>query len=172
MLSKSMQDAINEQIKNELYSAYLYLSMSAHFEAANLPGFANWMRVQSQEETLHAMIFFDYVNERGGRVVLQAIDQPPVEFGSPLSIAQQVLEHEQKVTGLIHQLYALALKENDYPSQIKLQWFVTEQVEEEKHADEIIQRLKMAGDNLNALLMLDRELGQRPPVITVPATMG
>ncbi|MBN1886920.1 MAG: ferritin [Thermoflexales bacterium] len=170
MLSKSVQDAINEQIKHELYSAYLYLSMSAHFETANLPGFANWMRVQSQEETLHAMIFFDYVNERGGRVVLHAIDQPPAEFGSPLSIAQQVLEHEQKVTSLIHQLYALAVKENDYPSQIKLQWFVTEQVEEEKNADEIIQRLKMVGDNLNALLVLDRELAQRPPVITVPAT--
>ncbi len=161
MLSKVMQDGINEQIKDELYSAYLYLSMSAHFEAANLSGFAHWMRLQSQEEVEHAMKFFDFVNERGGQVVLQAIDQPPVEFGSPLDIFEQTLEHERKVTALINELYELALEENDYPTQMMLQWFIEEQVEEEASAGEIVETLKMLGDQTHALVMLDRELGQR-----------
>lgn len=161
MLSKVVQDALNQQIKDELYSSYLYLSMSAHCETINLPGFAHWMRLQSEEELSHAMKFFDYVNDRGGRVVLQGIDQPPAEFNAPLDIFQQVLEHEQKVTGLIHQLYALALKENDYPTQVELQWFITEQVEEEKSAGEIVEQLKVIGDHSTALLMLDRHLGAR-----------
>jgi ferritin len=161
MLSKVMQDGINEQIKNELYSAYLYLSMSAHFEAANLSGFAHWMRLQSQEEVEHAMKFFDFVNERGGRVVLQAIDQPPVEFGSSLDVFELTLEHERKVTALIHQLYELALEGNDYPTQVMLQWFIEEQVEEEASAEQIVETLKMIGEKTQALLMLDRELGRR-----------
>jgi ferritin len=161
MLSKVVQDALNQQIKDELYSSYLYLSMSAHCETINLPGFAHWMRLQSEEELSHAMKLFDYVNDRGGRVVLQGIDQPPAEFNAPLDIFQQVLEHEQKVTGLIHQLYALALKENDYPTQVELQWFITEQVEEEKSAGEIVEQLKVIGDHSTALLMLDRQLGAR-----------
>lgn len=161
MLSKVVEDAINEQIKNELYSAYLYLAMSAHFEAANLPGSAHWMRLQSQEEVEHAMKFFDYVNERGGRVVLQAINQPPVEFKSPLEIFQQALEHEQKVTGMINNLYALAVKENDYPTQVMLQWFIEEQVEEEKSAGDVVEQLKMIGDHTHGLFMLDRQLGAR-----------
>jgi len=107
-LSKTIQGAMNEQIKNELYSAYLYLSMSAYCEAANLPGFAHWMRVQAQEEVGHAMKFYDFICERGGRVVLQAIDQPPVEFQSPLHVFEQTLEHEQKVTAMIHDLYGLS----------------------------------------------------------------
>ena len=161
MLSKTIQDAMNEQIKNELYSAYLYLSMSAYCEAANLPGFAHWMRVQAQEEEAHAMKFYDFIYERGGRVVLQAIDQPPVEFQSPLNVFEQTLEHEQKVTALIHDLYTLAVQEKDYASQAFLQWFVTEQVEEEASATQIVETLKMIGDKGHALLMLDRELGKR-----------
>ena len=161
MLSKAMQEAINEQIKHELYSAYLYLAMSAHFEAASLAGAARWMRMQSQEEVDHAMKFFDFVNERGGRVTLQAIDQPPAEFGSPTAVFEQTLEHERKVTALIHQLYELALKEKDYPAQVMLQWFIEEQVEEEATATHILEMLKMVGDKGQALVMLDRELGRR-----------
>jgi ferritin len=161
MLSKTLQDAMNEQIKNELYSAYLYLSMSAYCEAANLPGFAHWMRMQAQEEVDHAMRFYEFIYERGGRVVLQAIDQPPVEFQSPLHVFEQTLAHEQKVTAMIHDLYALAVQEKDYASQVFLQWFVTEQVEEEDSATQIVETLKMIGDKGHALLMLDRELGKR-----------
>jgi ferritin len=161
MLGKTLQDAMNEQIKNELYSAYLYLSMSAYCEAANLPGFAHWMRMQAEEEVSHAMKFYQFIHERGGRVVLQAIDQPPVEFQSPLNAFEQTLEHEQKVTAMIHDLYTLAVQEKDYASQAFLQWFVTEQVEEEDSATQIVETLKMIGDKGHALLMLDRELGRR-----------
>ena len=161
MLNKKVQDAINEQIKNELYSAYLYLSIAAYSEASNLPGLAHWMRLQSQEEVEHAMKFFDFINDRGGRVVLQAIDQPPTEFESPLAIFEQTLEHERKVTAMINQLYELALRENDYPSQVLLQWFIEEQVEEEKNAEQILQTLKMIGDKPQGLVMVDRELGRR-----------
>ncbi|MGB9673575.1 MAG: ferritin [Anaerolineales bacterium] len=161
MISKSMQDAINEQIKNELYSAYLYLSMSAHFEARNLNGFAKWLRVQASEELGHAMKFYDYLFERGGQVVLKAIEQPPSEWKSNLEAFEQVLEHEQKVTAMINKLYEQALKENDYPSQIMLQWFINEQVEEEKNATQIIENLKLIDAHGTAVLMLDHELGKR-----------
>jgi ferritin len=161
MLGKKVQDAINEQIKNELYSGYLYLAMSAYFEAKNLPGFAHWMRMQAEEEQEHALKFFDFVNDRGARVVLQAIDQPPVEWESPLAVFEQTLEHEQKVTGLINQLYELALEENDYPTQVMLQWFIDEQVEEEKNATGIVETLRLAGDKGQALIMMDRALGRR-----------
>ena len=161
MLSKTLQDAINEQIKHELYSAYLYLSMSAHFEAGNLRGCAHWMKSQAAEEQTHALKFFGYVFERGGRVTLKAIEQPPAEWTSPLDVFEQVLKHEQKVTGLIHGLYALALKENDYAAQIMLQWFVSEQVEEEANASAIVEQLKVVGTHGQALFMLDRQLGAR-----------
>ncbi|HDQ72885.1 MAG TPA: ferritin [Chloroflexi bacterium] len=161
MLSQKMLDAINEQIRDELYSAYLYLSMAAYFEDENLPGFAHWMRVQSQEEVSHAMKFFDFVNERGGRVTLFAIDQPQADFESPRAVFEATLEHERKVTALIHNLYDLALTEKDYPSQVMLHWFIEEQVEEEASASEILGTLEMAGDHGNALIMLDRALGQR-----------
>lgn len=161
MLSKILQDAINEQIKHELYSSYLYLSMSAHFEAASLPGFAKWTRLQAEEETGHAMKFFDFINDRGGRVALQAIAQPPAEFGTPLEVFQAILEHEKKVTSLIHKLYALALKENDYASQVMLQWFIDEQVEEEKNASQIVEQLKMIEDRSTATFYLDKQLGKR-----------
>jgi len=161
MISKSMQDAINEQIKNEIYSAYLYLSMSAHFEGRNLNGFAKWLRVQANEELGHAMKFYDYLFERGGQVVLKAIEQPPSEWKSNLEVFEQVLEHEQKVTAMINKLYEQALKENDYPSQILLQWFINEQVEEEKNATQIIENLKLIDAHGTAVLMLDHELGKR-----------
>jgi ferritin len=161
MLSKALEGAINNQIRDELYSAYLYLSMSAYFEANNLPGSARWMRLQSEEEVSHAMKLFDYMHDRGSRVMLQGIEQPPAEFASTLDIFEKALAHEQKVTGLINDIYDLAVKENDYPTQIELQWFITEQVEEEKSAGEIVDQLKMIGDHGPSLLMLDRALGAR-----------
>lgn len=161
MISKAMQDAFNQQIQAELYSAYIYLSMSAHFESANLPGAAQWMRLQNEEEVGHAMRFFDFIHDRGGRVTLQAIEQPPTKFESALQVFEAALKHEQKVTGMINNLYALAVKENDYASQVMLQWFVDEQVEEEKSATEIVEKLKMIGDQKGLLLMLDHELGER-----------
>ncbi len=161
MLSKTVQDAMNEQIKNEFYSAYQYLAMAAYCESANLPGFAQWMRTQSQEETEHAMKFYDFILDRNGRVLLQGIDQPLVEFGSALEVFEQALEHERRVTTMINDLYGLAVKENDYASQTFLQWFVAEQVEEEKNAGDVVETLKMIGDKSEALFLLDRELGRR-----------
>lgn len=161
MISQAMQDAINKQIRDELYSAYLYLSMAAYFETTSLPGFASWMRMQSQEEVSHAMKLFDFVNERGGRVTLHAIDQPPLEFESPQAVFEATYEHEQKVTGLIHDLYELALEEKDYPAQVMLHWFIDEQVEEEDAVSAILDVLERVGDKGQGLVMLDRELGQR-----------
>ena len=168
MLSKAMQDAINEQINAEYYSAYLYLAMAAYFESASLPGFANWMRMQNLEETFHGNKFFDHVHERGGQVALKAIDQPTLDFESPLDVFTKTLEHEQHVTSLINKLYALAQKENDYASQVMLQWFIEEQVEEEDAAGKILDMLKMIGDSPHALVMLDKELGAR----AAPAPAG
>jgi ferritin len=161
MLNKNVQDVINEQIKNELYSSYLYLAMSAYFEAQNLPGCAHWMRMQSNEEVAHAMKFFDFIFDRGGRVTLKAIDQPAFEWKSPLAAFEQAYEHEQKVTAMINNIYAVATKENDYPTQVMLHWFIDEQVEEEKNASTIVEQLKMIGDHTNGLLMLDHRLGER-----------
>jgi ferritin len=156
-----MLKEVNDQIKHEMFSAYLYLSMSAHFEASNLPGFAKWMRIQAQEETGHAMKFFDFLVDRGGKITLEAIAQPPVDFGTPQAIFEQVLEHEQFVTARINTLYALAVKENDFASQVFLNWFVTEQVEEEKNATSILETLKMIGDRSTAIYQLDRHVGKR-----------
>ncbi len=161
MLSKTIQNALNEQIKNELFSSYLYLSMSAYCAESNLPGFASWMRVQSGEENTHAMKFFSYILERNGHIELQPLDKPQSKFASPMELFKQVLDHEKKVTGMINSLYELAVKEKDYPTQIMLEWFITEQLEEEKTAGEIIQLLTMVGSNGPALLMLDRQLAAR-----------
>lgn len=161
MLNETVQDAINEQIKNELYSAYLYLAMSAHFEAVNLPGFAKWTRMQAEEETEHAMKLFDYVNERGGRVILEAIDQPPVEWGTAMEIFQAILEHEQKVTGLIHNLYEIAIQEKDYPTQVMLHWFIEEQVEEEDSAGQMVENLRRVQDHPGAVFHMDQQAGSR-----------
>lgn len=161
MLSKSMQDALNNQINHEFYASYLYLSMSAYFDDANYPGFAQWMRIQSEEEYEHAMKIFKYINDRDGKVVLKSIQQPQTDFKSPLELFSMALEHEKKVTGLINELYATAAKENDYPTQVMLQWFISEQVEEEKTALGIVDQLKMIGDSSTAMIMLDRQLGAR-----------
>ena len=130
-MTKTIHDSLTNHINVELYSSYLYLSLSAYCESINLPGFANWLRVQSQEENNHAMRQFDYVNDREEKVNLLPISQPPVEFQSALDVMQSALEHERKVTELIHQAYALAIKEEDYATQVHLQWFITEQVEDE-----------------------------------------
>jgi ferritin len=161
MLSNTLLTAFNDQIKHELYSAYFYLSMSAHCDAHNMPGAASWLAMQAKEEQEHALKFFGYIQDRGAAVTLQAIDQPPTTFGSLLDIFEQVQEHEALVTSLITRLYDLALQENDYPSQIMLQWFITEQVEEEKHAAEIVDMLRMVGTQGHALFMADAQLGRR-----------
>jgi ferritin len=156
-----MQDAINEQIQKEYSSSYLYLAMAAYCEACNLAGSAKWMRIQSQEELTHAMKLYDHMVDRGGRVTLQAIPQPPAEYKSALDVFEKVLAHEQLVTASIHKLYALAVKENDYPAQVTLQWFVTEQVEEEKNATQVVEQLKAVGESKTSLMLLDRHLGKR-----------
>jgi ferritin len=161
MISKSLQDALNEQINQEMYSSYLYLAMAAHFTNENLPGFAHWMGVQSREEWGHGMKFYSYIFDRGGSVTLKAIAQPPAKFKSPLDIFKQVYEHELKITKMITKLYEQAVKEKDYPAQIMLQWFITEQVEEEKNDLEIINQLEMVGDSPISLLMVDRRLAER-----------
>jgi ferritin len=161
MLSRKVQEAMNGQFKNEYYSGYLYLAMAAHFDTNNLPGFAHWMRAQAHEELEHAMKFYHYLYERGGNLVLQAIDQPPADFGTPLEAFEQTLAHERKVTALIDDLYALAVAEKDYASQVFLQWFISEQVEEEANATAIIETIKMAGQKGQALVMLDRQLAAR-----------
>ena len=161
MINKSMQDAINDQINKELYSSYLYLSMAAYLEDRNLSGFAHWMRVQETEEREHAMKFYDFMVERGGRVMLKAIEAPKTEWKSTLELAEEVAAHEAVVTASIHALYELALKEKDYSAQIMLQWFITEQVEEERNAAEIVSNLKLIEDRGTAILMLDHRLAKR-----------
>jgi ferritin len=156
-----MQDAMNEQINKELFSAYLYLSMAAYFEDKNLPGFGHWMRVQADEEREHAMKFYDFILERGGKVLLKAIDAPKTEWTSSLEVAEEVAAHEAKVTASIYALYELALKEKDYPAQVTLQWFINEQVEEEKNAAEIVANLKLIEERGTAVLMLDHRLAKR-----------
>jgi ferritin len=161
MMSKKLEDAINEQIKNEFFSGYLYLSMAAQAEAMNLPGVAHWFKVQAKEEQEHGMKFYDFINDRDGRVLLKEIDQPETEFKNVLDMFEKTLEHEKLVTSMINNLYEIALKEKDYPAQIMLQWFIDEQVEEEKNASDIIATLKMIGEKGHGLHMLDRELGKR-----------
>lgn len=161
MFNKKVHEAMNNQIQREFESAHIYLSMAAYFDANNLPGCANWMRIQFQEEQAHAFKFYDFVNDRGGQVTLQAIAQPPVVFESPLDVFERALAHEEKITGHINDLYALALEQRDFASQPLLQWFVEEQIEEEKNAGDIVDMLKRIGNNYHALLMIDRELGQR-----------
>lgn len=161
MLTKELVDALNVQIQKEFASAYLYLSMSSYCEAQNLPGFAKWLRIQWQEETEHAMKLHDYLQARGGRALLHGIEKPPAEFKSAFDVFQEVLKHEQGVTASIHGLYELAVKSKDYATEVELQWFVREQVEEEKNATEIVELMKRVGDSPAMLLMVDRQLGAR-----------
>ena len=161
-IDSKLQDAINQHINAEIYSSYLYLSMSTFCESVDLPGFAHWMRVQSQEEYTHAMKLVTYLEDRDSRVILLPVDQPPVEFDSVEDIMRRTLAHEQHVSGLINDLYGVAVGANDYASQIMLQWFVSEQVEEEKTARDVIAALEMVKGRSDALLLLDREMGARP----------
>jgi ferritin len=160
-MNQRVEKAFNDQINEELFSAYMYLAMAAHFKAMNLDGFASWMRHQADEEVEHGMRLFTHINRRGGRVVLKAIGEPPLDFGSPLEAFQKALAHEQHITGTINALYEIAVEEKDYPAQMEIQWFIDEQVEEEENTGGVVELLKMAGDNKGALLMLDRELAKR-----------
>ncbi len=161
MISKTMQDALNEQIKNEFYSAYLYLSMSAYFESLNLTGSAKWMRAQHDEELVHALKLRQHIIDRNGRVTLKAWDAPPADFPSVPAVWEMAFEHENKVTGMIHGLYAQAVKENDYAAQTMLTWFVDEQVEEEKNASMMAERFKQVGNQPWALVIADVHLTKR-----------
>ncbi|MGE5279396.1 MAG: ferritin [Deltaproteobacteria bacterium] len=160
-MKKKTQDAVNDQIQAEFYSAYLYLGMAAWAQTMNLKGFAHWLTLQAKEEQGHAMKLFDHAVDRGAAVCLKKIQEPPQKFKSATDIFENVLEHEKKVTGLINALYALAVKEEDYPLQVLLQWFITEQVEEEAHATEILEKLRLAGDKGTALIYMDKALGKR-----------
>jgi len=167
MITKKIQDAFNKQINAETYSAYLYWSMSAGLEEINLPGFANWMRVQAQEEMTHAVKFYNHIIERGGRVELTAIDGPPIEWASAKAVFEAGLKHEQLVTSLINGLVDLVTVEKDHAANMFLQWFVTEQVEEEANAMDVLGKLEIVGATAGGLYMLDKEMGQRvfvPPV--------
>jgi ferritin len=161
MFSEKMQEALNGQLNAELYSSYLYLSMHAYFKGINLDGFANWMYFQAQEELTHAMKFYDFINQRGGKVRLQQIEAPPGQWETPLAVFEATLAHEQKVTGLINALVDLALAEHDHATNIFLQWFVSEQVEEEESVGGVLEQLKLMGEAKGGLFMIDRELAKR-----------
>ncbi len=161
MLSKKMEKALNEQVNAELYSAYLYLSMAAYFESIGLDGFAKWMEIQTMEEMSHAKKIYNYINERGGRVVLEAIEKPKTEWSKPLEAFEDAYKHEQYVSSLINKLVDIAIEEKDHATNNFLQWFVAEQVEEEASAEAIVQKLMLVGEKGNAIFMMNRELGQR-----------
>ena len=161
MISQKLQDAINEQINSEFYAAHLYLSMAAFCDTRSLGGFSHWLKLQYSEELSHAMKLFDFITDRGGRVALQSIQQPPVEFESVATVMRLALEHEQQVTASIDGLYELALEERDYSAHVLLEWFVDEQVEEEKSLTEIIDHLEMIGNDGTGLLLLNSRLGAR-----------
>jgi ferritin len=161
MITKRMEDALNKQINAEFYSAYVYLSMSVWCENKNLKGFANWLRVQYQEETAHALKIFDYVLERGGTVNLEKIDSPPHSWTDIIDVFENVLKHEQHVTSLIHNLVSISIEEKDYATNNMLQWFVNEQVEEEASATEILEQLKSFDGKGAPLFFMDKELKQR-----------
>lgn len=170
MISPKIQDAINSQINAEFWSAYLYLAMAMHFESEGRSGIANWFRIQFKEEQAHAEIFINYLCSRGGRVVLKPIDAVPESWPNALGAFEDTLAHEQKVTALINNLYALAEAEHDYATRGKLDWFVAEQVEEEETAKNIIDRLKLVGEEGMALFMFDQEMATR--VYNVPAPLA
>ncbi|MDD3293581.1 MAG: ferritin [Geobacteraceae bacterium] len=167
MINKEMVQALNKQLNNEIYSAYLYLSMSSFTTFIGLKGTANWFMVQYQEEMTHAMKFYDYINSQGEHAQLDAIAAPPAEFGTLLSMFEQTLKHEQFITRCINDLMDQAVKEKDHATQIFLQWFVTEQIEEEGNDNDIIAKLRLVGDSAHGLMMVDRDLAAR--VFTPPA---
>ena len=161
MINSKVEGALNDQIRKEFYSSYLYLAMAAQFESMNLKGFSHWMQVQANEETKHGMKIYGHVNERGGRVTLQPIEAPPSNWKSAKEMFTDAYQHEQKVTESINNIVELARSEKDHATEVFLQWFVNEQVEEEASTNEITQKLKLIGDNAPALVMLDSELQKR-----------
>ena len=169
-LDPNLEAGLNKQINEEMFSSYLYLSMAAYFESVNLPGFANWMRVQTQEETLHAMMFFDYVNERNGRVLLTKIEAPRTEWKSPLDAFTEAYKHEKHISERIRVLVKQARELDDDSTDNFLQWFVAEQVEEENSTYTIVQQLKLIGDDRAGLFLIDRELAARRPAPTAAPT--
>lgn len=160
-MSKALQQAMNEQISKEFFASYLYLAMAAWFEERNFEGFAKWMRIQADEERGHAMRIYDFVLGRGGRVTLAAIPEPATQWKSALEVFDAARKHEQMVSASINALYARAVSEKDYASQVMLQWFINEQVEEEKTSTSLAERLRLVGDSVTGLLLLDRQLGER-----------
>ncbi len=172
MLSEKMEKALNTQVNNEFYSAYLYMSMSAHCQSMGLKGFANWFMVQFHEEMFHAMKFYEYILRKGGKVSLQTIKQPPVEFGTPLSMFEQTYEHEQFITKCINDLVETARQEKDNATEIFLHWYVTEQIEEEENDTDLINQLKYIGKDTSAMLMLDKELAARMTTIPTEFSKG
>lgn len=162
MLSKEMEGALNAQVNAEFYSATLYLAMAGWFAERNLPGFAHWMRIQFQEEQIHALRLFDYILDRGGKPELRALVAPPRDWANALAVFEQTLAHEREVTASINRLVDLAIKQSDHASNAHLQWFVSEQVEEEASAEALVQQLRLVGEAGQALFMMDRELSQRP----------
>jgi ferritin len=161
-LNQQLVEALNDQINAELYSAYLYLAMGAYCESENMAGAAHWMEMQAQEETMHAMKMYRFISDRGGRVELDAIAKPPVEFDSIQDLFERTLEHEQDVTARINKLYKAMKDEDDFAGQIFMEWFVTEQIEEEKNVSDILDLLKMVGSQGQGLFMVNKELGARP----------
>lgn len=161
MIKPKVESALNDQMKKEFYSSYLYLAMAAHFYSLNFKGFAHWMNIQAQEEYGHAMRIFKHLTERGGKVILAQIDMPPSKWESPKKVFDDAYQHEQKVTQSISELLELAKAEKDHPAEIFLQWFVSEQVEEEASAQEIVQKLQLIGSEGGALFIMDSELGKR-----------
>ncbi len=161
MISKKMEDAFNKQINEELYSAYLYQSLSAFAARIGLEGFANWFQIQVQEEISHSQKFYSFISERGGKIKFLQINEPPAEFGSPLELFELTLEHEQHITKCINNLMNLAVDEKDHASQIFLQWYITEQVEEENNVKTILDKLKLVGKEGHGLFMIDKDLSTR-----------
>ncbi len=170
MINKKIQDSINKQINAEMFSSYLYLAMNAYFEDMGLKGFAHWMKVQAQEEMCHAMIFYNYLNDRGGRVILESIEKPTFEWANPVAVFENVYAHEQYVTSLINDIVSLSMEEKDHATTAALQWFVTEQVEEEDSANDILNRLKLVGSDNSALFMMNDELATRVFALPSPLT--
>lgn len=172
MINAKVNEALNKQMNNEMYSAYLYMAMSAHSSHIGLNGFAHWFMVQYHEEMLHAMKFYNYILDQGGTVELRKIEQPPVEFASPLDMFEKTLTHEQFITRCIHELTELAMTEKDFATQIFLQWYVTEQVEEEKNDNEILAKLRFVKNDTSGLFMLDNELGARALTVQTDFSQG
>lgn len=172
MLSGAMEEALNEQLKQEIYSAYLYMSMSAHSSFIGLKGFSKWFMAQYHEEMVHAMKIYEYILKQGGRVRLLTINETPVEYASPADMFEKTLEHERKVTAKINNLMEKTIEEKDHATRIFLQWYVSEQVEEEESANDILARIKLAADNPNALFTIDGDLGMRTVTVPTDFTVG